>query len=262
MFFPTLQEDVVQQSIDVIYGKTVEVDEKNRKRVCAFLKMLQVDFEIVTATAYEVTEEMTGLNRTFDKPDIFATPSSSKDPEIVLANPSPSEQVSEKMVPETEEDDPEMLNMDDWTVTTANTDRVSRIDHSWQRLKNKKRIKYTCQHCAEICYSIKKAENHFIKMHLDIGNIVEIMADIDKKRKKYHQEFTQLVQVYKSDGNTFLLRHEMEVISDNLKELKSVLKKNTSKKLLPQHDERKNTLEMNLISLESDVAGFLKNSSK
>ena len=88
------------------------------------------------------------------------------------------------------------------------------------------------------------------------------MADIDKKRKKYHQEFTQLVQVYKSDGNTFLLRHEMEVISDNLKELKSVLKKNTSKKLLPQHDERKNTLEMNLISLESDVAGFLKNSSK
>ena len=53
----------------------------------------------------------------------------------------------------------------------------------------------------------------------------------------------------------------MEVISDNLKELKSVLKKNVAKKLLPQHEQKKNTLEINLVSLESDVAGFLNNFS-
>ena len=259
MFFPTTQEFVVRKSVDIMYGKTVEVDEKYIKRVYAFLRMLQVDFEIVTETVEETIEETPDLNRTFDKPEIFITPSSSKDPEPVLARPS--EQVSEEMVADTEDDDPQILNLDDWTVTTATDGKVSKIDHSWQRLRNKNRNKYTCDHCAEICYSIKKAENHFIKMHLDIGYIVEMITDIDKKRKKYHQQYTELVHGFKSNGNEFLVRHEMEVISDNLKELKSVLKKNVAKKLLPQHEQKKNTLEINLVSLESDVAGFLNNFS-
>ena len=260
MFFPNLQECVVKKSVDIMYGRTVEVDEVYRKRVCAFLRMLQVEFEIVTDTAKETTEEIVNLDRTFEKPEIFVTPSTSKELlEPVLAEPS--EKVVENMVIETEEEDPEILNLNDWTVTTATDNRVSMIDHSWERLKNKKRNKYTCDHCAETCYSIKKAETHFIRMHLDIGLILELMADIDMKRKKYQQEFTQLVQLFhKPDRNAFLVRHEMEVISDNLKELRSMLNKNTSKKLLPQHEQRKKNLEINLITLESDLAKVLRDS--
>ena len=129
MFFSTTQESVVRQS------KTVEVDEKYRKRVYPFLKMLKVDFEIVTETIKKTTEEIPDLNRNFDKPDIFVTPSSSKEPEPVLTRPS--EQVFEEMLADTEENDSEILNLNDWTVTTATDRKVSKIDHSWQRLRKK-----------------------------------------------------------------------------------------------------------------------------
>ena len=65
MFFTTMKHSVVEAAIDVIYGKMISVGDSDFKRVCAFLRMFQVEYEIVPSDDETLQEEDAG-DRTFD----------------------------------------------------------------------------------------------------------------------------------------------------------------------------------------------------
>lgn len=266
MFFPTIKQSVAQKAIDIIHGKTTTVEEKDRQRVCAFLRMLEVEFKFLTSPENEILEEEnTDMNRTFDKPSRItaAAPSIPPPPPPAPSGSSPlhrNEEVSVEIETSEAENWRDLMMSGDWTVTTATDEQVAEIDHSWRRLPNRNRNEYTCNHCKETCLSISIAKNHFIKLHLDTQALVKKIADIEKRRKKLSEEFAQLVDIQKQNknANKFLIQHESEMMLDNIEKLKTEVKENVKKTILPQHAEKKKALESNLRKLESDVKEFIR----
>ena len=268
MFFPTIKQSVAQKAIDIIYGKTTTVEEKDRQRVCAFLRMLEVEFQFLTSPENEILEEEnTDMNRTFDNPMRIpaAGPSIPPPPPPAPSGSSPlhpneDEEVSVEMETREAENWRDLMMSGDWTVTTATDEQVAEIDHTWRRLPNRNRNEYTCNHCKETCLSITIAKNHFIKLHLNTQALVKTLADIDKRRKKLSEDFAQLVDIQKQNknANKFLIQHESEMMLDNIEKLKTEVKENVKKTILPQHAEKKKALESNLRKLESDVKEFIR----
>ena len=169
-----------------------------------------------------------------------------------------NDEVSNKM--ETGEADNwrELMLSGDWTVTTATDEQVAEIDHSWRRLPHRNRNEYTCNHCKETCLSISIAKNHFIKNHLNTQALVKTIVDIENRRKKFSEEFAQLVDAHKKNGSKILIQHESEMMLENIEKLKTEVKENVKKTILPQHAQKKKTLESNLCKLESDVREFIR----
>ena len=256
MFFLTMKQYVVQKAIDVIYGRIVRVEENERKRVAAFLRMLLVDFEFMPSDeeGSEDNINMGELNRTFENPrkGAFVPPSISE----------PMKSATDKIVeePVLSETHEKIEELDEnWTVTTASDQRVSEVEHTWKRLQNLNRNEYTCNYCGEVCFSIRKAERHFTNVHLDIQSKVQLMADIDQTRKKLCHEYANLVETFKQNGSNILVRHEMELLVDKLTELKTKLGENISTKIPPQHAHKKKTLENNLLNFKTEIAEFIRN---
>ena len=50
MFFTNIRHSVIKNAVRIIYGKLVNVSESDAKRVSSFLKMLQVQFKMVSLT--------------------------------------------------------------------------------------------------------------------------------------------------------------------------------------------------------------------
>lgn len=266
MFFPTIKQSVAQKAIDIIYGKTITVEEKDRQRVCAFLRMLEVEFKILTSPENEILEEEnTDMNRTFDKPSRItaAAPSIPPPPPPAPSGSSPLQPNEEVPVGiETGEAESwrDLMLSGDWTVTTATDEQVAEIDHTWRRLPHRNRNEYTCNHCKETCLSITIAKNHFIKVHMNTQALVKTIADIENRRKKLSEEFAQMVDIQKQNknANKFLIQHESEMMLDKIEKLKTEVKENVKKTILPQHADKKKALESNLRKLESDVKEFIR----
>ena len=234
------------------------VEEVDRKRVCSFLRMLQVDFEFVIANEECSNENVDAdLNRTFERPNEFVKPVVKQVPSSSSAQ-NVTNPVTEEMQTTEATEEPVMLD-EDWTVTTVSDQRVAEIDHSWERLPNRNRNKYTCNHCGETCLELRKAERHFTNMHLNLKSIVELLANVDQKRKKCYQEFTDLVETLQQSGNKILVRHELELTMDKLSNLKTELKEKIVKKIPPQHTQKKKLLERNIHVIESEVEEYIRN---
>ena len=121
MFFTTMKHSVVEAAIDVIYGKMISVGDSDFKRVCAFLRMFQVEYEIVPSADETLQEEDAG-DRTFDS-KTFERPNTG------FAPPMQKRDLPEPEQPATIEED-----LDNWTLTTESTRRVYGIDHNAERL--------------------------------------------------------------------------------------------------------------------------------
>ena len=203
MFFTTKKHSVVKAAIDIIYGKTVSVGDSDFKRVCSFLRMLQVEYEI-EPTADETIQEADDdddddANRTFDKP-FFEMPATSVSSS--MQKKEVQHILSEQQAPI--EEDP-----DNWTLTTESTQRVFSIDHSAERLETEKKIRYICKHCRETCFAFQRAESHYLKKHLAIKPLTEMLAKLDQRRKGLNQEYHVLIKSLKQNGSKTLVQHEM-----------------------------------------------------
>ena len=197
MFFTTMKHSVVEAAIGVIYGKMISVGASDFKRVCAFLRMFQVEYEIVPSADETLQEEDAG-NRTFDSKTF-------ERPNTAFASPMQKRDLPEPEQPATIEED-----QDNWTMTTESTRRVYGIDHNAERLESQKKIRYICKHCQETCFAFQKAENHYFNTHLALEPVIEMNAKVEKQRKGLNQEYLVLLDALKRNGNKTLVQHEMK----------------------------------------------------
>ena len=199
MFFTTMKHSIVEAAVAVIYGKTVSLGDSDFKRVCSFLRMLQVEYEILPSDVETCQEEDAG-NRTFDiktleRPTtVFASPMQKTDAQNILP---------EQPAMREEED------LDNWTMTTESTRRVFSIDHNAERLEEQKKTKYICKHCQETCFAFQKAENHYFNKHLAIQEITKMFTNVDQQQKGLNQKYLSLLDALRQNGNKTLVQHEM-----------------------------------------------------
>lgn len=216
LFFVTLKHSVVNKAIKIIYGKSVDIEEPEFKRICSFLRILQVDFE--TAPLAETNIQNVALERTFEsqRPSTTTSPLPQANPihlvdkahdvvdlDRTFDSQSPDVQANSEL-------NAMEMETDNWTVTTESHNRVLEIDHTAEASKTEKKMKYICKHCREICFAFHKAETHFFRIHLDMKPMHELMAKVERHHTSFCKEYEDLVEAYAHNGNKILVQHELE----------------------------------------------------
>ena len=237
MFFVTMKHSVVQMAIQIMYGKTVDTEEPDFKRVCSFLRMLQVDFEIAPLAQESNSDDVgttsnistVGVSSPFQtktaqtNEQAYEVAESSLSPHTQEQDSAPVSDVGsldrtfDSRVPDVTsapqanmESDSMEIETDNWTVTTESLNRVFEIDHTVETSKTEKKSKYICRQCQEICFAFHKAEHHYFRRHLNVKPVIELIDKVERKLKSFYKEYQDLVEALKNHGNKILVQHEIE----------------------------------------------------
>ena len=218
LFFVTLKHSVVNKAIKIIYGKSVDMEEPEFKRICSFLRILQVDFEIAPVAETNITN--VALERTFDGQSPSTTTSSLPQENPVHLDDKAHDVVDLDRTFDSRSPDVQAISelnsmemeteTDNWTVTTESHNRVLEIDHTAEASKTEKKMKYICKHCREICFAFQRAETHYFRVHLDLKPMHELMAKVERQQNSFYKEYQDLVEAYAHNGNKILVQHELE----------------------------------------------------
>ena len=223
MFFVTMKHSVVQKAIQIMYGKTVDTEEPDFKRVCSFLRMLQVDFEIAPLAQESNSDDVgttsnistAGVSSPFQTKTV-QTNEQEQDSAPVLDVGS-LDRTFDSRVPDVTsapqanmESDSMEIETDNWTITTESLNRVFGIDHTVETSKTEKKSKYICKQCEEICFAFQKAEHHYFRKHLNVKPVIELIGKVERMLKSFYKEYQDLVEALTNHGNKILVQHEIE----------------------------------------------------
>ena len=222
MFFTNLRHSVVESAVRIIYGKLVNVSKSDFKRVSSFLSMLQVQYQLVTTEQLE-DESVDGeasnqarhaanLDLTFKSP--FSNFSEDCPAEDSVAAPEKN-LIAENV--------PNDINLDNWTVTTEDEERVKSIDHIMERNELLARIQYKCAICNEISLALDNAKKHFETNHQDLSAEKELLIKVQKERSSELTKFHGYIEISKTSFDKILVQHELGLIFDHIENLISRL---------------------------------------
>ena len=117
MFFTNIRHSVIKNAVRIIYGKLVNVSESDAKRVSSFLKMLQVQFKMVSLT--ENTLESMSSDREQVVEKFCKNLDVAGKAEEIVAKPTETATAAHH--------EPMQDISCDWTQTTTDWDRVESI---------------------------------------------------------------------------------------------------------------------------------------
>ena len=237
MIFPNIRHSVVRSALRIMYGKVVNVSKSDSKRICAFLNMLQVKYQV---TAIEESPEFqsTGTyqtevpiqdcqlkplpensdkgekaeegsqdwNRRTGNPDYQNTP-------VVIDDVTTATEPKQHDV---------MDNLENWTLTTTDWGKVDAIGHTIERDEAQNRNVYKCNFCPVSSRVFDYAAKHFTNKHKDIKKEQELILSVQKRRNQLMKDFDN---VSDTGVNMTLVNHESTVILGDLETLAAELSK-------------------------------------
>ena len=220
MFFTNIRHSVVKNAVQIIYGKLVNVSESDFKRVSSFLKMLQVEYQLVTTQQEESVDgessqqtKQADLNLTFQSP---FSPHFSKDDQAEYTVAAPKKNQIKENVPFD-------INDDNSTVTTESEARVKSIEHIMEQNESLKRQQYKCAICNVISLAFANAEKHFRDNHQDLGAEKELLIKVQEGRSSELSKFYKYMDISITSANKSLVQHELGLILENIENLISRL---------------------------------------
>ena len=248
LFYTNIKHSGIKNAIRILYGKLVSVPDFNLKRVCSFLTMIQVDFEVISkeedifptqnaesneSVVFQNQEKVqsTRISTEIDISDDFQVDEN-------VQNTGHTKEVEnclnqEKAASAEGEENAIDLN---WTMTTTDWERIDGIGHIVEREGSTKM--YKCKYCPVSSREFIFAEKHYRNKHQDLTLERNLFT-------KIHTERLELMKTYEDiscDGtNETLARFEGQRIMERLNKYVSDLKDLTA--ILPPHmDYKKRTL--------------------
>jgi hypothetical protein len=217
MFFTNIRHSVIKNAVRIIYGKLVNVSESDAKRVSSFLKMLQVQFKMVSLTE-NTLESMSSDSEQVVEKFCKNLDVAGKAEEIVA---EPTETAT------TAHHEPMQDISCDWTQTTTDWDRVESIGHTLERDQASNKKMYKCKYCPVASQSITYAEKHFRNKHQDLQAERDLLVKVQNERSRAMNNFKEL---NKGGLNKALVEHEsgeilekLQYMARELEDLKTVL---------------------------------------
>ena len=233
MFFPNIRHSVIKNAVRIIYGKLVNVSESDSKRVASFLKMLQVQFSIVSVKEKTIERKSS---------------SSQKDVEHFSENLNDNREAEDEQTEKVtagHHEPMEDISLD-WTLTTTDWDKIESIGHTIERDQGSNKKMYKCKYCPVTSQAIIYAEKHFRNKHQDLETERNLLMKVQTERSRAMKSFTEITKV---GFNKTLVEHELKGIQEILENLVSEIE-NLQTVLPPHLDFKKRDL---MRSMAADI---------
>ena len=208
LFFTNIRHSVIKNAIRILYGKIVNVPEHDSKRICSFLKMIQVKFEIISDKG-EI--EVPVKAKTQEGLNIIMSTSEEKEDDIVEETSQVKEDELIKKIPKpTPESEVDGLDLQ-WTLTTTDWERIEDIHHTVERDETSKY--YKCKHCPTTSREYKSAKTHYRNKHQDLEEEKNLLIKVQTERMPLLKKYQDISS---SGTNKSLVKHEAETILEKL----------------------------------------------
>ena len=208
LFFTNIRHSVIKNAIRILYGKIVNVPEYDSKRICSFLKMIQVKFEIISDKG-EI--EVPVKAKTQEGLNIIMSTSEEKEDDIVEETSQVKEDELVKKIPKpTPKSEVDGLDLQ-WTLTTTDWERIEDIHHTVERDKTSKY--YKCKHCPTTSREYKSAKTHYRNKHQDLAEEKNLLIKVQTERMPLLKKYQDISS---SGTNKSLVKHEAETILEKL----------------------------------------------
>ena len=208
LFFTNIRHSVIKNAIRIMYGKIVNVSESDSKRICSFLKMLQVNFEVIS-NKEEI--KVSGKAKPQEDLNIKMNISQEKGDDIVEETSQEKEdEVIKEMPKPTSESEENILDLE-WTFTTTDWERIEDIHHTVERDESSKY--YKCKHCPTTSREYKSAKTHYRNKHQDLEKEKNLLIKVQTERMPLLKKYEDISS---SGTNKTLVKHEAETILEKL----------------------------------------------
>jgi hypothetical protein len=218
LFFTNIRDSVIKNAIRIMYGKLVNVSESDSKRICSFLKMLEVKFKVVS-----------------NKEEIEAPLSAQPQEDLTYKENLSQEKVddiSKEATPQAAREPEENALDPNWTLTTTDWERLEYIHHTLERDGSSKH--YKCKHCPAISQEYRYAKTHYRNKHQDLEAEKNLLIKVQTERLPLLKKYEEISNV---GNNKTLAKHEAETILDRLENF--VVELENVQVTLPPHLEYK-----------------------
>ena len=208
LFFTNIRHSVIKNAIRILYGKIVNVPEHDSKRICSFLKMIQVKFEMISDKG-EI--EVPVKAKTQEGLNIIMSTSEEKEDDIVEETSQVKVDELIKKIPKpTPESEVDGLDLQ-WTLTTTDWERIEDIHHTVERDETSKY--YKCKHCPTTSREYKSAKTHYRNKHQDLEEEKNLLIKVQTERMPLLKKYQDISS---SGTNKSLVKHEAETILEKL----------------------------------------------
>ena len=208
LFFTNIRHSVIKNAIRILYGKIVNVPEHDSKRICSFLKMIQVKFEMISDKG-EI--EVPVKAKTQEGLNIIMSTSEEKEDDIVEETSQVKVDELIKKIPKpTPESEVDGLDLQ-WTLTTTDWERIEDIHHTVERDETSKY--YKCKHCPTTSREYKSAKTHYRNKHQDLEEEKNLLIKVQTERMPLLKKYEDISS---SGTNKSLVKHEAETILEKL----------------------------------------------
>jgi hypothetical protein len=233
LFFTNIRHSVIKNAIRILYCKIVNVPEHDSKRICSFLKMIQVKFEMISDKG-EI--EVPVKAKTQEGLNIIMSTSEEKEDDIVEETSQVKEDELIKKIPKpTPESEVDGLDLQ-WTLTTTDWERIEDIHHTVERDETSKY--YKCKHCPTTSREYKCAKTHYRNKHQDLEEEKNLLIKVQTERMPLLKKYQDISS---SGTNKSLVKHEAETILEKLNSFVNALE-NVEVPLSPHLEYKKRDL--------------------
>ena len=286
----------IKDAIHLIYGKCVEILDKHFNRFCAFLRLLEIEYEISTYREADTPSQDQSVTETtvsddtleqipqtkeilptiwqaedqvscdIDR-DLNQPMQSSKGPEVApIAMPSSSVPKDKKTAtfpsvprPNTidEENDDEPFP-DNWTETPeSRLYKLKDIDFKVGKTFEKEHCEYVCLHCSLIVKAIALAENHYIHTHQNCDKEIKIMHETINYRILAIESFSKMKAQIRDGCNKVLAGSQLTTIAENLRSNITTLEEMEKKNLSPNMVRKRRDMMKAIGETASKIEDFV-----
>ena len=228
MFFPQIKQSVIEQAVNVVYGKQVNVEKSDVKRVSSFLNILQVkyntdeciqDDSIVKISSEQEkndvsVEEVVVQRKTFSDNVYMEIENtlheSNSNVNIEIRENDEHDHQGSSATQNMEPTSGPSINkynfndhLDDWTITTTDDEKLDDIEHTIVRGEGRKR--YKCKLCKTISKEFDHAVRHFKTHHQDLKMVSDVLSSEERRRSDLKDDFHNLT---KAGLEGVLMEHE------------------------------------------------------
>ena len=208
LFFTNIRHSVIKNAIRILYGKIVNVPEHDSKRICSFLKMIQVKFEMISDKG-EI--EVPVKAKTQEGLNIIMSTSEEKEDDIVEETSQVKVDELIKKIPKpTPESEVDGLDLQ-WILTTTDWERIEDIHHTVERDETSKY--YKCKHCPTTSREYKSAKTHYRNKHQDLEEEKNLLIKVQTERMPLLKKYQDISS---SGTNKSLVKYEAETILEKL----------------------------------------------